>query len=344
MTKKSNKYWIKRAEDNVKEYHKDVDKTMKILNNAYNNSLEKLNEQIKNIYANFKISSDLTDKEVIELLNTKISAKEMNDLRRQILNVTDEDLKKYLMARYNSQAYKARMTRVEAIKQSLYIETKQLYPNELEQAKRLFIGLINKAYYKNIYDIQKRLKLGFDFAEIPTQRVNYILNYNWSGKHYAKRIWGNTDVLAEQVQEKVLSGVMSGISITKIAKELNEIYQVGKFACERLLRTETTYMVNMAEMESYKECDIEKYKFVATLDKRTSKPCQRQDGKVFEVRKAKTGVNMPPLHVFCRSTTVAYFDYLDYSNLQRRARDKDGRPILVPSDMTYKEWKKKFVA
>lgn len=340
MKKKSNKYWTKRAEDNVKNYNVDVDYTMKVLNNAYNSSLDDINKQIKNIYDNFKIGSGLSSTEIRDLLNTKISPKEMNSLRRQIYSVKDEELKKYLLAKYNSQAYRARITRLEAIKQNLYVETKKLYPIELIKNTKLFTDLINKAYYRNIFDIQKGLGIGFDFADIPMDRVNYILNNNWSGEHYSKRIWNNTDILANNVQETVLRNVMAGTSLSKLSSELSERMNVGKFAAERLLRTETSYITNMAEMESYTECDIDKYKYVATLDKRTSKPCQQLDGKIFEVSKAVTGKNMPPRHVFCRSTTVAYFDYLDYSNLQRRARDKDGKPILVPQEMDYENWKK----
>ncbi|MBB6622041.1 minor capsid protein [Clostridium gasigenes] len=344
MKKQSNSYWIKRAEDNVKDYHADVDKTMKALNNSFNSSTNKLNDQIKNIYTVFRLNSGLTDTEVRELLNTKISIKEMDTLKKQISNVTDVDLKKYLTARYNSNAYKARITRLEAIKRQIYIETKQLYPIVLKQSNKLYTNLICKSYYKNIFDIQKGLGLGFDFANIPMDRVNYILNHKWSNKHYSKTLWGNIDNLAEQIQETVLEGIMSGVSIEKLAKILSDRMQVGKFATERVLRTETTYMVNMAELESYKECDIDKYKFVATLDRRTTKICQEHDGKIYEVKKGLSGDNLPPLHVFCRSTTVCYFDYLDYSNLQRRARDEFGNPILVSQNMNYESWKQRYAA
>lgn len=344
MKKQSNAYWIKRAEANVKDYHADVDKTMKALNNSFNSSTNKLNDQIKKIYTVFKLGSGLTDTEVRELLNTKISIKEMNTLKKQIVSVTDMDLKKYLTARYNSNAYKARITRLEAIKRQIYIETKQLYPIVLKQSNKLFTNLIYKSYYKNIYDIQKGLGFGFDFANIPVDRVNYILGHKWSDKHYSKTLWGNTDNLAEQIQETVLEGIMSGISIEQLAKNLADRMQVGKFATERLLRTETTYMVNMTELESYKECDIGRYKFVATLDRRTTKVCQKHDGIDYAVSEGVTGINLPPLHCFCRSTTVAYFDYLDYSNLQRRARDENGNPILVSQNMNFESWKEIYVA
>lgn len=52
---------------------------------------------------------------------------------------------------------------------------------------------------------------------------------------------------------------------------------------------------------------------------------------------------MPPLHSFCRCTTVAELDDDATEELQRRARDENGKTILVPQDMTYKEWYDKYV-
>lgn len=44
-----------------------------------------------------------------------------------------------------------------------------------------------------------------------------------------------------------------------------------------------------------------------------------------------------------RCTTVAEFDDDGMEGLQRRARDENGKPILVPQDMSYKEWYNQYV-
>ena len=54
------------------------------------------------------------------------------------------------------------------------------------------------------------------------------------------------------------------------------------------------------------------------------------------------GVNAPPFYPNCRCTTVPYFDDEFSLNLKRAARDKDGNTVYV-DDMSYKEWKEKFV-
>lgn len=102
-------------------------------------------------------------------------------------------------------------------------------------------------------------------------------------------------------------------------------------------------MLMNGEMLSYEELDIEKYRFIATLDKRTCMHCAKLDNQVFSVKDRKLGKNFPPLHPLDRCSTVAEFDDDVTEGLQRRARDEDGKSILVPQDMSYNEWKKEYV-
>ncbi|WP_346936021.1 minor capsid protein [Clostridium sp.] len=174
--------------------------------------------------------------------------------------------------------------------------------------------------------------------------IEEILKNNWSGKHYSERVWGNSQVLAEKLEEIITSGLMSGKSSKKMAIELEELSQYGKMASERLIRTETTYITNASEKESYKECGIDKYVFVATLDLRTSTLCREHDKEIYEVDKGVPGENLPPLYPWCRSTTIGYMGTEWYNNLKRRARDPEtGKTYIVPGDMKYQEWYKQHV-
>ena len=102
------------------------------------------------------------------------------------------------------------------------------------------------------------------------------------------------------------------------------------------MRTEITNTYNQATLQGYKESGIVKqYEYLATLDLRTSAICADLDNDVFDIDKAVVGLNYPPMHPNCRSTTVAKFD--DEVST-RRARAEDGTTYTVPSNMSYKEW------
>ena len=138
--------------------------------------------------------------------------------------------------------------------------------------------------------------------------------------------------------------LMTGRDTRETAQAIAERFNVGQNDARRLVRTESAFFHNQMELLSYEEADIEKYIFVAVLDKRTSRICQERDNQVYDRDKAVPGVNCPPMHPWCRSTTVAYDEDADYSKLKRRARNPvTGKTEMVPADMTYKEWYSKYV-
>ena len=343
MKKRSNHYWEQRANSRMESYHKNSDETIFKINKAYDKAIADINSDINKIFNKYTIEYGLNKTEARQLLNSYIHAKDLKSIRDKIKYIQDEDLKKYLMAQLNYSPYKARITRLEALKESIYINTKLLSQEELKLSTSDYIDNMKEAYYRNIFDIQKGIGLGFTFSEMPIDFIEEVLRNKWSGKNYSQRIWNNSDVLADRLEEVITSGLMSGKSSKKMAKELDDLSSYGKFASEKLIRTETTYVTNMAEIESYKECDIEKCIFLATLDLRTSKICRKMDGKILIVGKAKPGVNLPPLHPFCRSTTIAYLGKETLETLQRRARNPVTGKNYIINNMNYNEWYDKFV-
>ena len=110
----------------------------------------------------------------------------------------------------------------------------------------------------------------------------------------------------------------------------------------RLVETETAYIQERAMLDTYDELGLEQYQICAVLDSKTSEICQDLDGKVFDRKDAKPGITMPPFHCHCRSTTVPYIEGL-LDDGGRVARDPEtGKTVEIP-DMTYKEWKEKYV-
>ena len=89
---------------------------------------------------------------------------------------------------------------------------------------------------------------------------------------------------------------------------------------------------------------LHKYIFVETLDLRTSENCRSLDGKTFFLKDRNVGVNCPPMHPWCRSTTIGWLPESWRARMKCRARDpKTGKNITVPANMTYGEWFKKYV-
>ena len=107
--------------------------------------------------------------------------------------------------------------------------------------------------------------------------------------------------------------------------------------------TEQAYFTTLGQKDAFGELDVEEYEIVATLDNRTSEKCQDMDGQHFPVKDMQPGVNAPPFHVFCRSTTCPYFNDEFTINDKRVAKGDDGEWYEVPANMKYPEWKNSFV-
>lgn len=71
-----------------------------------------------------------------------------------------------------------------------------------------------------------------------------------------------------------------------------------------IARTETVKLANEGLKNMYIENDITSYRYLAAIDDRTSDICQELNGQVFLTKDGTPGVNMPPMHVNCRSSII----------------------------------------
>ena len=345
MARKPIDYWEQRSTELMKRLEKGTEKTIDSLIKAYEQATKDINKEMTKIFNNYAKDTGLTKEVLLQLLSKKETEQYYNNLLEVINNnITDESIKKKLLAKYNAPAYSYRISRYEALQQNIDIELKKLANLEQQITETRYIDTIKEGYYHNIFDIQKGTGIGFSFAQIDYKTINFMLNENWiDGCDFSKRIWSNSEKLGNYLRTNLTAAAMSGKSINKIAQELSEYMNVGLYNSTRLVRTEVNHFANEAEMLSYEELDIEKYKFIATLDNRTCEHCAELDNTIFNVKDRKPGKNYPPIHANDRCTTVAVFDDDILNVLQRKARDENGKPILVPQNMTYQQWYDKYV-
>lgn len=338
---KSKQYWVDRAAERMVGYMDEAEKVSADIGKAYQKAMQELNKEAETIFRTFQTQHHLTEAQARLLLKNAKGKTMADKLKDALKHITDEEQQAKIKAAIDAPAYQWRIGRLEALQDDIDSQCRNLYGVEQKAVTGHLKGLYGEAYNRATFDVQKGTGLGFAFHQMPTSRINEILKNPWSGENYSSRIWGHVSDMGDQLKEEMLVSFMTGRSAEKSAMAVAERFGVGASDARRLVRTESNYIANQAEMDSNKECGIEKYEFVATLDIRTSPVCQGLDGKVFPVDKAQAGVNMPPMHPYCRSTTIAVFDDDVTEGLTRRARDPiTGKTELVPADMTYPEWKK----
>lgn len=344
MAREAVDYWEKRQTELMKRIEKGTEKTIDALITSYEKATKDIQKEITKIFNKFSQEGKITKEEAKQLLNTKETKQFYDDLLEQINTIQDADIKRKLLAKYNAPAYSYRISRYEALQEKIDVEIKKVAEVEKELTTERYINTIKEGYYHNIFDIQKGTGIGFSFAQIDNRTINLLLNENWiDNANFSKRIWDNSEKLGNYLRTNLTAAAMSGKSINKIAQELADYMNVGIYSATRLVRTEVNHFANEAEMLAYEELDIEKYRFIATLDNRTCEHCAELDNKIFNVKDRKPGKNYPPLHANDRCTTVAEFNDDITDGLQRRARNENGNPILVQQNMNYSQWYDKYV-
>ena len=340
--KKPLSYWQKRADTRMYEYQKQADAVADDIAKAYIDSTNYINKQMHDIFNAFVTKNKLSEAEARRLLKNLPDDATLADLKAAVRRIEDESAKEELIKQIDSPAYAHRIGRLEALQKDIDKQTASLAKFEQNITKQHYTSLLPEAFMKTMFDTQKRAGFIFSFAKMPKSRINEILRQNWSGKIFSERIWDREKNINQTLKNELLVSFMTGRSYNKTAKEIENKMASSAYAARRLVRTESAYISNMADMESYKAAGIEKYKFLATLDLRTSDICQSMDGKVFKVSEALCGTNLPPMHTYCRSTTVSFADDKAKKNMKKRiARNPEtGKVYYVDENMTYEQWEK----
>lgn len=146
-----------------------------------------------------------------------------------------------------------------------------------------------------------------------------------------------------QINKVILRGYSEGwtnddlLSILRGTKAMNYsdglLTRMGKHNAT-IVRTAIQHVASTAREATWRANDdlIDKYRWVSTLDSRTSPQCRSLDGQEFEIGKGPR----PPIHPNCRSTTIAILKGKLRVLSEGRTRASMDGP--VNSTLTYYEW------
>ncbi|MER2175509.1 MAG: minor capsid protein [Carnobacterium sp.] len=218
------------------------------------------------------------------------------------------------------------------------------YPTYVFEDDKTFIEIADMKTGKSV----KRIEIQRDevipkFKEMSTKQVRNVLDTRWQGSNYSKRIWDDTDLLAKKLEELFTVEAMTGMSERDMVKEIQTAFDVSRGVARRLVRTEANYMAGQGKLKGWVAQGVEYYVIVATLDLRTSKICQEQDGKKYKVSEAKVNINYPPFHPWCRSVVRAWFNERTLS-AKRIANDPiTGERFEISHADSYKKWEQMLI-
>lgn len=348
-------YWEERSTDLELIIQKKTDETVKDVNQVFSEAISSINARVKTTFDRYTKSGGLTEMQAKQLLNTKQTAEYRKLLLQKLSETTDKEARKAIITVLDAPAYAYRISMLEALANEIYAEAVMLGAYQNNALMQRLVDIYEQSYYRRTFDIQQYTGEYYDFNRLSSRRVKTAISEPWNGKNYSERVWDNTAETAEKLRDVVIKGIMTGQDYKTMEQALTYVLGINsdkgaRFKASRLIRTEVNYISGKATTEAYKEAEIEEYVYLATLDLKTCSDCGNEerkscadlDGEHFKVSEAVVGVNKHPMHPFCRCSDYPYIPGKSVG--KRSARDpKTGKTIQVPADMTYKQWREKFV-
>lgn len=338
---KSQSYWEKRKARELYEELVKAEDTAEEMRQLHMAASREIQEEAVRLARRFQLRHNLTAAEARRLL---AATRSPDDIANLIQMLKQDPKNAELAAQLESQAYASRIGRLMAIQNSIDTVATQIYRRTNAATVAVLQDIGRSMYYKQIFEMQQRAGAAFGFTPLDPDRLMDIINRRWSGQNFSERLWTNREQLAAEVKKQLLLGILTGRANWKMAQEIDGRFSVSYNNTRRLVRTEANYVANQLQVESYKDTGVDKYIYVAILDLRTSEICIELDKKRFLVSNAIVGENYPPMHPWCRSTTIAWMPDQLLKKLQQSAIDPaTGEVITVPGDMTYREWYDRYV-
>ncbi len=338
-------YWKERFKQlEAAQNRKGADTYLEI-ENQYRQAQKEIEGKINTWYQRFAINNNLSMAEARRMLRDKELAELKWNVKDYIKQGQANAFNGQWIKELENASARFHISRLEALKLQTQQSLELMFGNQLDSIDTAMKRIYLDGYYHTAYELQKGFGIGWDIAGLDQRKIEKVIRKPWAvdSKNFSERIWGNKEKLISEVHREITQDIILGRDPQKAIDNISKKMNTSKVNASRLIMTEEAYFSSAAQKDCFQDLGVEQYEIVATLDSHTSDICQNIDGQVFPMKDFEPGVTAPPFHVYCRSTTVPYFEE-DFGQVGKRAaRGEDGKTYYVSADMTYKEWKKSFV-
>ena len=343
----SQEYWIKRAEDVLVAGEKTELQYEKELTAAYKTTLQEIRKEINAFYTKYAEEQEIS----LATARKRLSPGQLKDFQTMHNKYLaeaeryglDPEYQKYL----RNLSGKAYISRLQELSSNIRHQVELLAGRNKNAVQMVLQDGFEDSFYRTLFNVQKQAKIGVSFTRPGKEQLEAAVKEKWLESNYSDRIWADKNRLVSQLNQIIPREFVRGRGPVAMGRELAQKMNTSYNNAVRLARTEMNHISNKGTMEAYKKSGVvSEYEYVATLDSRTSDICASMDGKIFKLSEAQSGINMPPLHPHCRSTTIPHFpkDEISANIIDRIARDENDESYFVGEDVTYKEWTEKYAS
>ncbi len=226
---------------------------------------EEAENELKKVYSQQKESRDELLKEIAMIMLTYTILDGLMNIKK---NDKDEIYKK--------------------LSELIIINYKNISNKEVEVLNNILETTVKKTF--NFYSYNSGLK-----------DVRKIVESNFKGKHFSKRIWSNEQEVSKYLHKQVNNFLNGKINVNQIKKDIEKTFNTSAYNAKRLVTTEVSRCQNEAFRKLCEETNVKKVKRNAILDSKTCDDCYPLNGRVYELK------DMPQIsHPMCRCFYEVY--------------------------------------
>lgn len=172
--------------------------------------------------------------------------------------------------------------------------------NMLKELGNKEAELLAASFIKQYQDIYETIAIpGVEaFSTLDTTIAAQVIESIWAadGKAWSERIWDNTALLAQTLEDELIHCVISGKKTTELKHLLQERFDVSYRRADMLVRTEMAHITTTAAQKRYEDAGITEMEVWADKDERLCEHCGKLHQKRYPI-----GAKVPiPAHPNCR--------------------------------------------
>ena len=181
------------------------------------------------------------------------------------------------------------------------------------RARMMKLGAYQQSLYSKVFEIF--YKGSYNAIAIPGQNafktlddgaIQQVLDSIWTadGKSWSQRIWNNTTLLQQTLEEGLIDCVAAGKKTSALKQMLQQRFNVSFNRADTLARTELAHIQTEAAKQRYTDYGIQEVEIWADPDERTCPVCSKLHKKKYPVN-----AHVPiPAHPRCRCCIVPVVD------------------------------------
>ncbi|HDJ2894264.1 TPA: minor capsid protein [Staphylococcus aureus] len=292
------KYWLERAK-NVMDAESLVDAQAIIeIERIILLMYAEITKELLAFYAKYAKDTGLNIQEVkkmadsFDVLAFSNKAKQFVE-RKDFSEEANQSLKQYNLT--------MKISREKLLKQQLDLIVKDSSLNLQNKIEDKLSDAVNR-------EVKRQAHILGEHVQIDDTEVKAVVNSNFKGAKWSTRLWNDMELVQKEVERVTSHIVIRGRHPNEFVSEFKKQTNSTTYNASRLLVTESARVQTESQKIAYLKDFGEdgEYKYVAKIDSKTSKLCHSLNGKIFKVKDMIPGVNAPPMHPWCRSTTVPH--------------------------------------